>query len=122
MIFWGTPLTYRLWDYGRPREIHVEQAVPIFDLTVHPGAVKAESGELVRSAYFVTELVTLKAGQELTPKPEESQIWICLAGGGAMGGERFVRGDVWLLPDPVAIRAKEDARFLRTYAPAPGVR
>jgi mannose-6-phosphate isomerase len=118
----NSDVTYRLWDYGRPREIHVEQAVPISDLTVHPGAVKAESGELVRCPYFVTELVTLKAGQEHTPQPEESQIWICLAGGGAIGGERFVRGDVWLLPDPVAICAKEDARFLRTYVPQPSVR
>jgi mannose-6-phosphate isomerase len=118
----NSDVTYRLWDYGRPREIHVEQAVPISDLTVHPGAVKATSGELVRCPYFVTELVTLKAGQELTPGPEESQIWICLAGGGAIGGERFVRGDVWLLPDPVTICAKEDARFLRTYVPKPSVR
>ena len=33
----NSDITYRLWDYGRPREIHVEQAVPIADLGVHPG-------------------------------------------------------------------------------------
>src|SRR5579863_6880944 len=33
----NSDVTYRLWDYGRPREIHVEKAVPISDLGVHPG-------------------------------------------------------------------------------------
>src|SRR5207248_7047800 len=34
----NSDVTYRLWDYGRPRPIHVEKAVPIADLGVHPGA------------------------------------------------------------------------------------
>src|SRR5215831_16331526 len=51
-------VTYRLWDYGRPREIHVEKAVPISDLTVHPGAsvpVNVAEGreELAHSKHFV---------------------------------------------------------------------
>ena len=37
----NSDVTYRLWDYGRPREIHVEKAVPICDLGVHPGASRA---------------------------------------------------------------------------------
>ena len=35
----NSDVTYRLWDYGRPREIHVDQAAAIADLSVHPGAV-----------------------------------------------------------------------------------
>ena len=58
----NSDVTYRLWDYGRPREIHVEKAVPICDLGVHPGASRAvpvgEGREaVVRSKHFVTELV-----------------------------------------------------------------
>src|SRR2546425_9573763 len=58
----NSDVTYRLWDYGRPREIHVEKAVPISDLGVHPGAarpVPVSEGreELVRCRHFVTELV-----------------------------------------------------------------
>src|SRR5678815_2348230 len=67
----NSDVTYRLWDYGRPREIHVEKAVPLCDLGVHPGAsvpVPLGSGreELVRSKHFVTELVQLGAGQRMT--------------------------------------------------------
>src|SRR5207244_9072334 len=79
----NSDVTYRLWDYGWPREIHVDKAVPISDLGVHPGAqrpVLRNPGreELVRSKHFVTELVHLKAGEELTPEPRTCQLWICI--------------------------------------------
>jgi mannose-6-phosphate isomerase len=113
----NSDVTYRLWDYGRPREIHVEKAVAIADLTVHPGA--APPGEPVRSKHFVTEFVRLSAGAEIRPEPRACQLWIVVEGGGAIGGQPFRQGDVWLLPEdgPCAIAARTAARFLRTYAP-----
>src|SRR5258707_5523788 len=56
----NSDVTYRLWDYGRPRPLHVEQAIPICDLGTHPGPsrpVPLSDGreELVRSSHFVTE-------------------------------------------------------------------
>jgi mannose-6-phosphate isomerase len=121
----NSDVTYRLWDYGRPREIHVEKAVPISDLGVHPGASKPKSiadgsQELVSSRYFVTELVNLPVGERLEPGPQDCQLWICLAGEGRIGGEPVRRGDVWLLPQfgrMPAIEAANACRFLRTYVP-----
>lgn len=119
-------VTYRLWDYGRPREIHVEKGVPISDLDVHPGAaqpVPIEAGRdlLVRSKHFVTEQVGLAPGAELRPSAEECQLWICLEGTGRIGDSPVRAGEVWLLPDigeqPV-VRADTSARFLRTYVPS----
>ncbi len=121
----NSDVTYRLWDYGRPREIHVEKAVPISDLSVHPGAsrpVAVGEGreELVRSKHFVTELVRLAAGERFTPTSEPCQIWICLEGRGRIGAEACAPGEVWLLPDageqPV-IRSEAGAQFLRTWVP-----
>ena len=111
----NSDVTYRLWDYGRPRELHVEQAVRIADLSVHPGAMKA--GEPVRSKDFVTEQVRLNAGAEMRPEPEECQLWIVLEGQGTIGGQPFRKGEVWLLPDGTTIRAETAGRFLRTYVP-----
>jgi mannose-6-phosphate isomerase len=121
----NSDVTYRLWDYGRPREIHVEQAVPICDLGVHPGAsravpVGAGREEVARCRHFVTELVLLKAGGRMVPEAEECQLWICLAGGGTIGTEVFQAGDVWLLPDAgeqAAVTAQVASRFLRTWVP-----
>jgi mannose-6-phosphate isomerase len=120
----NSDVTYRLWDYGRPRPIHVEQAVPIADLTVHPGASRPiEIGKghdaLVWSSHFVTEMVRLEPGEEFTPSAEKCQLWICIQGVGAIGEEPVRAGEVWLLPetgDQPAIRG-EGARFLRTYVP-----
>ncbi len=116
----NSDVTYRLWDYGRPREIHVEKAAPISDLGEHPGAahpVPLAPGhtELVRSKYFVTELI--EAGR-FVAEPQSCQLVICINGEGRLGAEEARAGEVWLLPDePVTI---EGARFLRTFVPDVG--
>ena len=118
----NSDVTYRLWDYGRPREIHVEKAVPIADLCEHPGAASPVAlgpgrEELVRCRHFVTELVRLGAGEHFDADPQTCQLWICLEGTGAIDGESVLPGEVWLLPDAAIIRAESAARFLRTYVP-----
>ena len=122
----NSDVTYRLWDYGRPREIHVEKAVPIADLGVHAGASRPVAvgecrQELARCKYFVTELVRLNAGATFVPAAEKSQLCICLAGIGAIGGQRYQAGEVWLLHESgeqPAIAPDSDSRFLRTWVPA----
>jgi mannose-6-phosphate isomerase len=124
-------VTYRLWDYGRPRRLHVEQALPITDLGVHPGAVKPmplgpghegheDHAELVRSKHFVTELVTMAPGASQTPERRTCQLWIAIEGTGNIGTETYRRSDVWLLPeegDQPEIHADTGSQFLRTYVP-----
>jgi mannose-6-phosphate isomerase len=113
----NSDVTYRLWDYGRPREIHVEKAVPLADLGVHPGAVQAKTlgpghTELVRVKHFVTQLIE----GPFEAEPHNCQLMICIEGAGRIGGEQVRAGEVWLLPEgPVNIEGS--ARFLRTWAP-----
>jgi len=121
----NSDVTYRLWDYGRPREIHVEKAVPICDLEVHPGAAQpvgiGDGRELlVRSKHFVTECVRLAPGSEQNPSAEACQLWIGLEGTASIGEAEIRPGEVWLLPDSGTqpkIRAKTPARLLRTFVP-----
>jgi len=121
----NSDVTYRLWDYGRPRPIHVEKAVPIADLSVHPGAarpvrVNEHRDELVRDRHFITELVRLGAGAAETRDAHKCQLWIAIEGRGTIGGERYRRGEVWLLPETGEqpdVKASEPSRFLRTWAP-----
>jgi mannose-6-phosphate isomerase len=118
----NSDVTYRLWDYGRPREMHVDQAVPIADLGVHPGpvhpvALGAGREELVRCRHFVTELLRMGPGDTFAAIPEDCQLWICLQGKGAIEGEAFQAGEVWWLPGAGELRAEEEARLLRTYVP-----
>jgi mannose-6-phosphate isomerase len=113
----NSDVTYRLWDYGRPREIHVEKAAPIADLGVHPGAV---ADGLVCCRHFVTEPVELRSGERRMPEARQCHLWICVEGEGALAGERYTRGDVLLLPEAgeqPAFEALTASRFLRTYVP-----
>jgi len=124
----NSDVTWRLWDWGRPRELHVEEAVAIADLGVHPGAARATPisegcDELVRCQHFVTELVRLTPGAPHAPAPEQCQIWICVEGRGAIQADPFQPGEAWLFPEAgqqPTVRAETNARFLRTYVP--GVR
>jgi mannose-6-phosphate isomerase len=114
----NSDVTYRLWDYGRPRELHLEKAVPLCDLGVHPGATPP--GEAVRSKHFVTELVDITAGAVLTPDPHACHLWICIAGEATIGAETVQAGEVWLLPEEgpqPPVQSEGGARFLRTWVP-----
>jgi mannose-6-phosphate isomerase len=121
----NSDVTYRLWDYGRPREIHVEKAVPVCDLGMHPGASRAAPvgegrEEVARSKHFVTELVRLKAGECYRPAAEECQLLIFLEGRGTICGQRYQRGEVWLLPEEgeqASAVADGESRLLRTWVP-----
>ena len=118
----NSDVTYRLWDYGRPREIHVEKAVPIADLCVHPGVVLPKvlgegREELVRCRHFVTESVRLRAGGRFQADPQSCQLWICLEGTGTIAGESFRAGEVWWLPDAGEVAAASGVRMLRSYVP-----
>lgn len=109
-------ITYRLYDYHRKpaRELHLDQAAPIADLGPHPGAV---TDAAVHSRYFVTESLALSAGTHYRPERRECHLWICIEGSGAIDGQNFTRGEVWLVEDDTTIQAAEPARFLRTYVP-----
>ncbi len=114
----NSDVTYRLWDYGRPRELHVEKAVPIADLGVHPGAarplkISAGRTELVRSKHFITELID---APKFVAEPQECQLAIWIEGRGNIGGEEARVGEVWLLPDE-AVVIEGGGRFLRTFVP-----
>jgi mannose-6-phosphate isomerase len=110
----NSDVTYRLYDYGRPRELHLEAAAPICDLGVHPG--RTVDG-VVRSKHFVTEPVSIAAGERVEAEDRRCHLWFCIDGAGDIEGAPFARGDVWLLEGRPAIEARTATRFLRTYAP-----
>jgi mannose-6-phosphate isomerase len=95
-------VTYRLYDYGRPRELHLDQAVAISDLRDHPGVSKAMAlpggrKGLVHCEYFETELLEVM-GPMRTIEIEGSALLIFIEGSGKLAGETFHMGEVWLMP------------------------
>jgi len=121
----NSDVTYRLWDYGRLREIHVDKAVPISDLDVHPGASQAVPigagwSELVRCPYFVTQSIRMRPGEERSLPSQPCHLLICVEGAGNIGNRKFHAGEVWLLPEgseQPTVTAGEATHLLRTFVP-----
>jgi len=97
-------LTFRLYDYGRPRELHVEEAVAVADprpwsppfepLDIAPGrAILAAGGA------FVVERWTT-SGEAIG-----EAIIVPLASGGSIGGNALEAGTVWRIDGRTAFEA-----------------
>lgn len=120
----NSDITYRLYDYGRARELHVDQAAAIADLRTHPGPVRPEmisAGRelLVGCDYFETEAVTLEQS-EYTGHPERDQFLIILEGRGRIADLPYQAGEVWLIPpeaDRFRLVPEAASRALRVLAP-----
>jgi mannose-6-phosphate isomerase len=95
-------VTYRLYDYGRPRELHLDAAVAVAGLGTHPGPAKpleSSAGRklLVRCDHFETKLLEM-TGTQHSIEVEDSALLIFLDGCGSFAGEVFRAGEVWLMP------------------------
>lgn len=91
----NSDITYRLFDYGRGRELHLEHAMNVTNLERgDPGPVPLP----VSSEYFYTERMTFARSIDYEPDSGRFHILIVVSGRGTIGGEAFEAGDVWLVP------------------------
>jgi mannose-6-phosphate isomerase len=118
-------ITYRIYDYGRPRELHLEQGLAVANLGTHPGkSVATPLGEgewrLAACKYFVTGLLEFAAPRRFAPHGRRCQILIVLEGDGKLGTATYKTGQAWLIPpaaDGFQIEPATNTRLLRTYVP-----
>jgi len=105
-------VTYRLYDYGRPRELHLEHALAVSNLE----AATAGLARLpVESPYFRTEMLTVN-GSRLSGSAERNTIYVALEGVGSIAGQPFQAGEAWEVTSGSSSFeiASESARFLVT--------
>jgi mannose-6-phosphate isomerase len=110
-------ITYRLYDYGRPRELHLDKAVQVsFTGASHPKSVMLP----IDCEYFHTELA--KTASSLLYKPELSRfhVLVFISGAGTIAGQAFREGEAWLVPagcEAFSIEPATPVKFLRTWVP-----
>jgi mannose-6-phosphate isomerase len=131
--------TYRIWDWGRPRPLHLEKALDVLNFDqVAPGPTAPtilldEEGlrieHLVACQYFETERITLPAGHEFYGLCDGStfEIWAVLQGKAALTSDAApltLQAVQWsLLPAELGeyqLSAVEDAVLLRVVTPERG--
>lgn len=105
-------ITYRLYDYGRPRELHLEHGANVSDLTPNTVRAAAREGTLVSCEYFTTERL---ASPRAVPALDRDQSLIVIEGSGSISGQSARAGEVFLLPAGEGASI-EGVTILRTYA------
>lgn len=96
-------VTYRLYDYGRPRELHLEDGVAVSHLAPYRGAlIEAPLGDSKRllssvDAPFSLDLVHWTNGQTVM-LTEDDLLWFTpLTGSGIVNGVGWTKGECLLL-------------------------
>jgi mannose-6-phosphate isomerase len=117
-------VTYRLYDYGRGRELHLDKGLEVSSLgpaAAIPAPLRLdESRTLLASCkYFVTEAWKIAGRFERPPVPGTSHTLVFLGGSGAVNGQRFQPGEAWTVPDGsgVAIDAENSVSLVSAYVP-----
>ena len=120
----NSDVTYRLWDYGRPRAHPRGAGRADRRPDGAPRRLVARLGEgheeLVRSKHFVTELVRLERGRGIHARRRRSaSSGLCSRARAPSAAKPFAPGEVWLLPETGEQPAVtgDGAGFLRTYVP-----
>ena len=98
----NSDLTYRLYDYGRQRELHLEHGTKVSDLGPHTHISKSKvlgtgRTELLACDYFRIEKLNPTEEMRIASEPFY-RLFICIAGEGKIGGEAAKAGEAFLLP------------------------
>jgi mannose-6-phosphate isomerase len=107
-------ITYRLYDYGRPRELHIDHALAVAHRDVYNARRIAASAVLAECAYFRTEILRI-AGRTSLGEHQQEQTLIFIEGRATIGGRVIPPGDVWRGPGPVELEGH--ATLLRVVVP-----
>lgn len=132
--------TYRLYDYGRPRELHLKEGMSAVKekvgsgKVVRPAPAQVPGGSnrqapLVAAPYFVVDMFEMKDAQELSTRDDtgksSAQILVAVEGCGiveAAGAEpvTMAKGDGVVIPASVekfTVRPQWTLEFLRARVP-----
>ena len=99
----NSDITYRLYDYGRPRELHLEHGATVSHLGPHEykSAAKAITewrDQLVDCEYFRVERLRPKPAIQVGSGLPYYLLLICVKGSGEIAAMPATAGEAWLIP------------------------
>ena len=126
----ASDVTYRLYDYGRPRELHIEEGLAAIKLNSDAGKVVRRGGDdprfLVRSPFFQVEKMRLQSELAAEVTPDSPHIIVAMDGSGilesaGMEPVSFARGEAVVVPASVprySVRPQWELEIMRMSLPA----
>jgi mannose-6-phosphate isomerase len=95
----NSDVTYRLYDYGRAREMHLDKGLSVSDVHSRP----EPAGNTVESPYFHSDIAHVDRERTIGPG-----YLIVTRGSGEMAGSPIWQGQVWHLPASHNISGEAD--------------
>lgn len=113
-------LTYRLYDYGRPRELHLDDGVAVADPVPYCAPFRPRDLEpgrrlMVAEGAFVTERWTAARAGTLQATRERPVWLVPLRGEGMLDGQPIGPGGVWLADSAVPLAVEAGIDLLVAY-------
>lgn len=111
-------VTYRLYDYGRGRELHLDKSIDVAVPDRYRPPADIPPGYLAYCPYFAVQRITVEARTKLETH-RRFELLIALEGEGSIAHQPFRQGQVWRIPEdaPPFEIATPRARFLRAHIP-----
>ncbi len=99
----NSDITYRLYDYGRPRELHLDDGVQVSKLRSHQHAAKpipitSWRDQLLECEYFRIERLIIPDRLRFAGQNLYYILLICIEGEGLIDGRPCTAGQVWMVP------------------------
>jgi len=129
----ASDITYRLYDYGRGRQLHIKDGIAAIKLNTRAGKVVRQPGDdpnfLVRSPFFQVEKLELTAALEARVTPASPHIIVAISGTGmlespGMEAISFSKGEAVVVPACVSsygVRPQWDLEVMRMSVPSGNV-
>ncbi len=99
----NSDITYRLYDYGRPRELHLDHGIAVSKLSRHetecePKRLDDWRQDLMNCEYFRMERLQPRKSIRLRQGLECFLLLICVDGFGTIADQPFKTGSGWMVP------------------------
>jgi mannose-6-phosphate isomerase len=110
----NSDITYRLYDYGRGRELHLDHGLNVAALQPFDGRRTLP----LRSDYFTAEELRYTQPLSYQAQLPRDHVLIILEGAGSLDGQAFHSGEVWHVHQEAAaldLRPSAAVRMLRAY-------
>lgn len=105
--------TYRLYDWGRGRQLHLEEGMLAIDwphqepIRLHPEISKADGHHrlqsLIANSHFIVERLDIFDRWQIKSHAKTCQILFCVSGEALIESERIHSGDTYLIPAEAAL-------------------
>lgn len=117
-------VTYRLYDYGRPRPLHLDHGLAVavlgpYEVHAEPVTLRPDRVVLATCAYFTMERLRVHGTTRFEPREPRYHLLTVVEGTGLVAGQHACPGATWFVPATTTAFLLEGAFDIIVIHPGP---